>query len=139
MPLDFAIRQATAQDSPRQSPGAAGADRVAGSAPPTPSPELGPPNPRLRMDQELGMVVIEFRDASGQVAVSLPTPRELEAYRAAMMYGSSLPSDMAPNNDSVEALIKSGPALPPINSLPPGPLAQFLKAGAAKESVDRVT
>ena len=91
------------------------------------------------MDQELGMVVIEFRDATGQVTYSLPTPRKLEAYRAAMKFGSSLPSDLAPNNESVETLMKYGPAQPPINSLPPGPLAQFLKAGPAKESVDRVT
>ena len=139
MSLDFAISQTAVQDAPRQSPRAAGPDRVPGSAPPTPSPELGPANPRLRMDWDLGMVIIEFRDTTGQVSTSLPTPRELEAYRAAVLYGSSLPSDMAPNNESVEALMKSGPALPPINSLPPGSPGQFPKADPAKEIVDRVT
>ena len=139
MSLDFAIRQTAVQDAPRQSPRAAGPDRVPGSAPPTPSPELGPANPRLRMDWDLGMVIIEFRDTTGQVSSSLPTPRELEAYRAAVKYGLSLPSDMGPNNESIEALMKSRPALPPINSLPPDPFAQFVKADPAKESVDRVT
>ena len=139
MTPDFAVRQAVTSDPPRQSPRAAGPDRVPGSTPAPPMPELGPPNPRMRMDRDLGRVVIEFRDTTGQVSVSLPTPRELEAYRAAVMYGSSLPSDMAPNNESIEALMKSRPSLPPISSLPPGPFAQFVKADPAKESVDRVT
>ncbi|WP_165838817.1 hypothetical protein [Roseicella frigidaeris] len=34
----------------------------------------------LRLDPALGLVVIEFRDQAGHVE-SLPTQRELEAYR----------------------------------------------------------
>lgn len=41
------------------------------------------PNPTLRLDSGLGMVVIEFRDSSGEVVASLPTPREINAYRVA--------------------------------------------------------
>jgi len=96
MSLDLAIRQAPPQEAPRQPVRAAGPDRVAGAAPPTISPEVGPPNPRLRMDRDLGMVVIEFRDAAGKVSTSLPTERELQAYRASVNYGAELPSDLKP-------------------------------------------
>lgn len=136
---DLAIRPAPLQEAFRQPSRAAGPDRAPGSAPPAPSPELGPPNPRLRMDWDLGMVVIEFRDTSGQVSSSLPTPRELEAYRAAVMYGSYLPSYVSPNNHTVETLLKAGPSIPPIDTAPPGPLAKFLGVDSATSSVDRVT
>ena len=42
------------------------------------------------------MVVIEFRDAAGRVTVSLPTPREIEAYRAAILFGAEMPRDVKP-------------------------------------------
>ena len=96
MSLDLAIRQAPPQEALRQPVRAAGPDRVAGAAPPTISPEVGPPNPRLRMDRDLGMVVIEFRDAAGRVSTSLPSERELQAYRASVNYGAELPSDLKP-------------------------------------------
>jgi hypothetical protein len=40
------------------------------------------PNPALRVDPELGLVVLEFRDVRG-AARTIPTERELEAYRTA--------------------------------------------------------
>ena len=60
-------------------------------AEPTPSPPdapaaaaptalPGPPAMSLRLDPALGLVVIEFRDQTGHVE-SLPTQRELDAYR----------------------------------------------------------
>ncbi|TDH62553.1 hypothetical protein E2C06_10445 [Dankookia rubra] len=42
----------------------------------------GLPNPSLRLDPALGLVVLEFRDRSGRTA-TLPTERELAAYRSA--------------------------------------------------------
>jgi hypothetical protein len=39
------------------------------------------PNPRLRLDPSLSLVVIEFRDAGGEVSQSIPSPKELAAYR----------------------------------------------------------
>jgi hypothetical protein len=39
------------------------------------------PNPRLRIDPALSLVVIEFRDSGGEVSLSIPTPKELDAYR----------------------------------------------------------
>ncbi len=49
---------------------------------PTPPVNLPPlPNPRLRIDPALSLVVIEFRDKGGEVELSIPTPKELQAYR----------------------------------------------------------
>lgn len=39
------------------------------------------PNPQLRLDAALGLVVIEFRDRGGE-SRTIPTERELDAYRA---------------------------------------------------------
>ncbi len=38
-------------------------------------------NPALRLDPTLGLVVIEFRDPSGSVTSSIPSQRQLQAYR----------------------------------------------------------
>ncbi|MCX8135331.1 MAG: hypothetical protein N3D18_15380 [Roseococcus sp.] len=46
-----------------------------------------PPNPTLRIEPALGMVVLEVRDAAGEVVRSVPSERELEAYRAAALRG----------------------------------------------------
>ena len=50
------------------------------------------PNPALRMDAELGLVVLEFRDARGELAASIPTRRELDAYRQAARTGAPKPA-----------------------------------------------
>lgn len=41
------------------------------------------PNPSLRLDPALGIIVMEFRNKSGGVESTLPTRRELDAYRSA--------------------------------------------------------
>lgn len=46
------------------------------------------PNPQLRLDAALGLVVIEFRDRGGE-ARTIPTERELDAYR---LNGGAAPS-----------------------------------------------
>jgi hypothetical protein len=51
------------------------------------APRLLPPNPSLRFDGTLSMLVLEFRDAKGEIARSIPTERELEAYRLASLRG----------------------------------------------------
>ena len=51
-----------------------------------------PPSPALRMDPELGLVVLEFRDSRGEVTASAPTSRELEAYRRAARTGAPRPT-----------------------------------------------
>lgn len=45
------------------------------------------PNPSLRIEPVLGVVVFEVRDAAGEVVRSVPTERELRAYRVAALRG----------------------------------------------------
>lgn len=40
------------------------------------------PNPTLRLDPGLAIVVIEFRDETGAVRSTIPTEQQLEAYRS---------------------------------------------------------
>jgi hypothetical protein len=61
----------TALDAPRSAMSAAAAG---GAAPAW-------PNPSLRIDPALGIVVMEFRDKTGIVEAMVPTERQLEAYR----------------------------------------------------------
>jgi hypothetical protein len=54
------------------------------AAPATPVPIVTPQayvNPALRLDAALGLVVIEFRNDSGAITSSIPSQRQLEAYR----------------------------------------------------------
>ena len=104
--------QALMKDAFRPSSGSVGAERPTGAAPPAASPEVGPANPRMRIDSDLGMVVIEFRDSVGRVSVSLPTPRELEAYRAAIMFGADLPADLKDMNSTPGAPSSARPGIP---------------------------
>jgi hypothetical protein len=138
MSQDILVRQGTIRDVARPFTASAGPDRAAGSAPPPPSPEVGPANPRLRVDRELGVLVVEFRDMTGEVTMSMPSPRELEAYRAAIMYGLDLPSYMSPNGQSAESIMKTRPGLPPMEDAP-APLWAWLSPNKAESSgVDRV-
>ena len=107
--------QLPSQEGLRPSSGSVGAPRATGSVPPTASADLGPANPRMRIDRDLGMVVIEFRDSSGRVSVSLPSPRELKAYRESVLFGAELPSDMQVLNFVAEPSGADRPVAP----LPP--------------------
>ncbi len=61
--------------------------------PPAQAPPAGPTmlvvNPSLRFDPVSGLVVIEFHDDAGDVTTSIPTLRQLEAYR---IWGQAVPS-----------------------------------------------
>lgn len=54
------------------------------------------PNPRLRLDSSLGMVVLEFRGTSGEVANTIPSSRAIEAYRAAALSDTPMPIGVPP-------------------------------------------
>lgn len=60
-------------------------------APPTP-PAVLVANPSLRFDPVSGLVVIEFHDEAGDVTTSIPTLRQLEAYR---IWGQPVPGEDA--------------------------------------------
>jgi hypothetical protein len=114
MTPDLALRPLQATDPPRGPPRAAGPERDAGAAPP-PAASPATPNPRLRLDGSLGMVVIEFRDAVGDVANTIPTPRQIAAYRAAAKSDAPVPAGIAER----PAPGVSAPAAPEL--LPPPP------------------
>lgn len=71
---------------PSPAPGGPPVAAAPESAPPPTAPAgvSGTPNPRLRLDGELGVVVIEFRSRTGEVSNSFPTPREMDAYRRSL-------------------------------------------------------
>lgn len=54
------------------------------------------PNPSLSLDPVTGMVVVEFRNLDGEVQGTVPTARQLAAYRAAALTGTPLPPGMEP-------------------------------------------
>lgn len=103
------------KDGLRPSSGSAGPDRPTGAVPPSSSSDVGPANPRMRLDRDLGMVVIEFRDTAGRVSVSLPTAREIDAYRASILFGADIPADLKGMNITPGGPIASRPGIP----LPP--------------------
>ena len=53
------------------------------SAEPASAQGLWWPNPSLNIDPALGIVIIEFHAQPGEVSFSIPTARQLDAYRSA--------------------------------------------------------
>lgn len=93
MTPDLALRALPISDPPRAPARAAGPERAPGAAPPPAAPAT--PNPRLRLDGSLGMVVIEFRDQVGDIANTIPSPRQIAAYRAAVVSDAPVPVGVA--------------------------------------------
>jgi hypothetical protein len=55
-------------------------------------------NPTLRFDVASGLVVIEFHDEAGAITTSVPTLRQLEAYR---LHSQTTPNQAPPAATSV--------------------------------------
>jgi hypothetical protein len=51
-------------------------------------------NPHLRIELALNLVVLEFRDAAGEVRNTIPSPREIAAYRSAAPEDSPASSEI---------------------------------------------
>lgn len=64
---------------------AAGAPAAPAPGPATPA-AIGP-NPSLRIDPALNILVVEFRGHDGSVTRTAPTEQELRDYRAAQLRG----------------------------------------------------
>jgi hypothetical protein len=115
MTPDLALRPLPISDPPRAALRVAGPEREPGAAPPPAAPAT--PNPRLRLDGSLGMVVIEFRDAVGDVANTIPSPRQIAAYRAAVVSDApvpvGVPARAAPGTPAVAAPELPAPPPPP--------------------------
>lgn len=70
--------------------------------PPQANPATPIVNPALRYDLRLGLVVVEFFDEAGEVAHSIPTPRQLKAYESGLNVRSGpvpLPRDLPAGTD----------------------------------------
>jgi hypothetical protein len=81
------------------------------------------PNPALRLDPVLGLVVVQFRDDQGKVVSTLPTERELAVYRNAgkRAANSAVPAGAQPAREpspaaAAGAEAASGPA--PVTASP---------------------
>ncbi|MCW3476510.1 hypothetical protein [Limobrevibacterium gyesilva] len=80
MPIDMTIRGIGAVPRP---PEPVARPDIASTGPAVSAhADAAKPNPSLRIDPALGLVVIEFRDTDGRVANSIPTEHQLEAYRS---------------------------------------------------------
>jgi len=91
-------------------------------APPAaPSPYV---NPTLRLDAELGLVVMEFRDDSGSLTATIPSERQIEAYRAHQ--------EPSPGRTTADDAQPAEPAAPPAQAAvpvsSPGPTAASTQA-----------
>lgn len=93
-------------------------------------------NPSLRLDAALGLVVIEFRNNAGAVTSSIPSQRQLQAYRQHQQAPPGLPR--APPAGAPPAGASPAGAPPagaPGHALPPGAAAHAADlaiAGPAK-------
>jgi len=66
-----------------------GGSGIADRAAPVPLPDTTPagaPNPTLRLDPALGLVVLEYSAGRGDGTTSIPTAQQLEAYRTGAAY-----------------------------------------------------
>jgi hypothetical protein len=81
MPNDLGIKAAAAVTGAGENPAE---PRAASTVPPAQAPPAHPslptPNPQLRLDPALGLVVIELRGDHGMVT-SIPSERQLQAYK----------------------------------------------------------
>jgi len=68
------------------------------------------PNPSLRLDHGLGLVVIEFHDHGGEVTRSIPSQRQIDAYRSHQT--DTLPGARAPDPQPKPAETAPVPAIP---------------------------
>ncbi len=88
-------------------------------APATPPPAVSAPetvtplNPTMRIDPALGIVVIEFRDNSGDLSNSFPTQRELKAYHDAAQAGLPIPGATGADPAAPTAAPAAAPAASP--------------------------
>lgn len=94
MPSDLSIGAVAAEP-------AVSTQETARSAAVSPAPAnnttAGTPNPTLQLDAALGLVVIEFLSKTGAVTSSIPTQRELTAYKD----GTAEPPDTQPPQPSL--------------------------------------
>lgn len=97
MPTDLTLRAVSAADPVRAL--ARRTTEATDALPDAPAPAI--PNPRLRLDGSLGMVVLEFRGMGGEVSSTIPSERAIAAYRNAALTDAPMPIGVQPPRESV--------------------------------------
>ena len=103
---------------------------------PTGTTPTGPTsgNPSERLDPGLGLIVLSLHDAAGQVTDSIPTARQLQAYRiwqAAQLGATPRPTPQALPDGVFIAGAGSPPVPPPVTEPPGSPLPTAVSPGTA--------
>jgi hypothetical protein len=76
------------------------------------------PNPSFHIDAALGLVVMEFRDGAGNVASTIPTTQQLDAYRRSGNHGAQ-PAQSATTPDATPTAPPAGSgATAPVSAAP---------------------
>ncbi|HWT09817.1 MAG TPA: hypothetical protein VN329_11685 [Roseomonas sp.] len=101
MPTDLVLRAVSSAEPARPAPRAPAPVATAPAMPVSSAPAT--PNPRLRLDGSLGMVVLEFRGTGGEVANTIPSPRAIAAYRAAAISDAPVPVGVRPMSGAAPA------------------------------------
>ena len=137
-----------------QGPPSVSAPRQAGPRPAAPDTAAAPPpiapnaiapmgptptgptsgNPSERLDPGLGLIVLSLHDAAGQVTDSIPTARQLQAYRvwqAAQLGATPRPTPQALPDGVLIAGAGSQPVPPPVAEPPGSPLPAAVSPGTA--------
>ncbi len=83
--LNSGVSAIGAVQAPSGAPPAAASSAGSTALASTASPSL--PNPRLTVDPSLNRVVLEFFDSSGTLTNTIPSQKQLEAYRLAAFAG----------------------------------------------------
>lgn len=110
MPNDLRIKAVAAATGASENPAEPAPAAIIPPAHGPPAPAALPiPNPQLRLDAALGLVVIEFRDENGAVTTSIPSRRQLEAYR---MWEQSPPDAPTLPRPPLAATLQATPSPP---------------------------
>jgi hypothetical protein len=116
----------TVSDLSGTDPARSGPAKPTGAPQPAASPAASPPasasqdypNPTLRLDSALGLVVIEFRDGGGTVTRSIPSAQQLQAYRQWTETGQGHDPLLSTTTADLKADAETAPPTAPAPTLP---------------------
>jgi hypothetical protein len=115
MPSDITVQPVAAVRSASDLSDEVQASAIAPAPPQPVATPLPTPNPILRLDPELGMVVIEFHDTSGAVTTSIPSQYQLAAYQKWTV------THFGPTPSGLHTGARKEPAAPKVETHVPAP------------------
>jgi hypothetical protein len=123
MPNDLVVQSLMAVRTGTE--GGSEAKAAASQPPPQPERAANPspfPNPSLRLDSALGLVVLEFRSDTGVVTASIPSQRQLQAYQKWAETHAG-PTPFADSAATAAAAVPASDQQPPAPNTPPAKTA----------------